>query len=199
MPISPVTIAVLVAAIAMTLAGCDSIAKDSTAQPPATSAPPAAAPSAAPSALAGSPSDDGNLTGPPGTAFTVTGDNGPNGATTVYDVTMTQVVQRAHLGQYESLSNGSDHVTAAEFKITGQSGQTSDDADNDAVVVGTDGQDYTPVFDTITEGTNFNGGDFRVGPGQSVTGWVAFELPPGVKIASVQWQPGISQTATWEA
>lgn len=60
-----------------------------------------------------------------------------------------------------------------------------------AVAVGTDGQDYTPSFANITDGTNFNDGDFNVSAGQTVNGWVSFELPPGVTIASVQWTPGL--------
>jgi Protein of unknown function (DUF2510) len=149
------------------------------------------------SAPAASPSSSGSLSGPAGTTYSVTGDNGPNGATTTYTVTMNRSTQHATLGQYETLTNGSDHVTAAEFTIAGKSGQSSDDADSDAVAVGTDGQDYTAAFDTITEGTNFNDGQFQVGPGESVTGWVSFELPAGVSIASVQWSPGNSEAATW--
>lgn len=150
------------------------------------------------SAPAPSPSSSAPLSGSIGTTFTVTGGNGPDGATTVYDVTLDQVDQHATLSQYGSLTNGSDHVTAAEFRIDGSSGQASDDADNDAVAVGTDGQDYTPAFDTITEGTNFDAGDFRVSPGQDVTGWISFELPAGVSIESVQWAPTFGgSAATW--
>lgn len=127
-------------------------------------------PTTAATSAAGSPSSSSgaNLTGPPGTTYTVTGDNGPNDSTTTYSVAMVQAVQHATLSQYDTLTNGNAHVTAAEFKITGMSGQTSDDADSDAVVVGTDGQDYTPAFDQITEGTNFNDGEFQVGPGDSL-------------------------------
>jgi hypothetical protein len=157
---------------------------------PATSAPATSAPTPTPTpSLA---------TEPVGESFSVTGPNGPSGATTVYNVTLDKVDQHAALGAYEDLTNGNDHVTAAEFTIAGQSGQSSDDADSDAVAVGSDGQDYTAAFDTVTDGTNFQSGEFNVAAGQTVNGWVSFELPAGVTIASVQWSPGFSgQAATW--
>ena len=182
---------ILVIVVIGVAAGHSNSIKPAAAAPAATSPPsPAASSSPAPSPSL--------TTGTIGSGFEVTGPNGPAGATTVYDVTLDQVDQHASLGQYETLTNGDDHVTGAEFTITGKTGQTTDDADSDAVAVGTDGQDYTASFDTITDGTNFNHGDFNVGPGQAVKGWVAFELPPGVSIASIQWSPGLGgQTATW--
>ena len=187
-----------IAAIAVTAAGITAAGCGSTvAKTPASQAPAAAATSA-PTTTAASPSPSAPLTGPVGTSYQVTGDNGPQGATTVYTVTLDQVQQQATLGQYETLTNGSDHVTAAEFTITGKTGQTSDDANTDAVVVGTDSQNYQSAADTITAGTDFKYGDFNVSAGQTVTGWVSFELAQGVTIASVQWAPGFeSQTATW--
>lgn len=167
------------------------------AKAPASSAPAGTPAAPAASSPAASPSSSAPLSGPVGTTYTVTGMN-DSGNQTEYSVTLVRVDQQATLGAYETLTNGSDHVTAAEFTVTGKTGQSSDDANSDAVTVGTDQQDYTPSFDTITAGTNFNSGDFNVTPGQSVTGWVAFELAPGVTMASVQWTPGIGgQSATW--
>lgn len=167
------------------------VAAPSTSAPPATSAPAATAP------VTPTPTPS-SLTESVGGLFSVTGPNGPSGATTVYNVTLDKVDQHATLGPYGDLTNGNDHVTAAEFTIAGQSGQSSDDANSDAVAVGSDGQDYTASFDTVTDGTNFQYGEFNVAAGQSVSGWVSFELPPGVTIASVQWSPGFSgQAATW--
>jgi hypothetical protein len=88
-------------------------------------------------------------------------------------------------------------MAGAEFTIAGESGQTSDDANDDAVAVGTDGQDYTSSVESITDGANFNYGEFNVTAGQTVNGWVSFELPPGVSIASIEWAPGGGQAATW--
>jgi len=152
--------------------------------------------SPATSAPAATPTPSLN-TEPVGGTFSVSGPNGPSGANTTYNVTLDKVDQHAALGPYETLTNGNDHVTGAEFTIAGKSGQTSDDVNSDAVAVGTDGQDYTFSADAITDGTNFNYGEFNVTAGQSVNGWVSFELPPGVSIASVQWAPGGGQAATW--
>lgn len=188
------TVAITALAAGALAAGCGT----TVSKAPAANAPAAAAAAADTSAPAPSQSPSQPLTGPVGTTFTVSGPNGPNGAATVYDVTLVRVEQQASLGQYGELTTAADHVTAAEFTVTGKTGQTSDDANNDAVVVGSDSQDYTPSFDTITAGTNFNSGTFNVSAGQSVTGWVAFELAPGASIASVQWSPGFGgQTATW--
>ncbi len=133
-----------------------------------------------------------------GGTFSDTTTNNTTGATAVYNVTLDKVDQNAALGPYETPTNANGHMAGAEFTIVGQSGQTSDDAKDDAVAVGTDGQDYTSSVLAITDGTNFNYGDFNVAAGQTVNGWVSFELPPGVTIASVQWSPGFSgQAATW--
>jgi hypothetical protein len=164
---------------------------------PASSAPSSAS-ATTPTAQASPSPSSGPLSGPVGTTYEDTGANGPNGQNTVYTVTLVQVEQQATLTQDESLTNGSDHVTAAEFSITGKTGESSDDANSDAVAVGTDSQDYTASFDDVTAGTNFNDGQFDVTPGQTVTGWVSFELAPGATMASIQWAPGAdSQTATW--
>lgn len=136
-------------------------------------------------------------TEPVGGSFQDTTTDNTTGATAVYNVTLDKVDQSAALGPYETLTNASDHMAGAEFTIAGTSGQTSDDANSDAVAVGTDGQDYTASFDTITDGTNFQNGEFNVAAGQSVNGWVAFELPPGVSIVSIQWAPGGGRAATW--
>lgn len=151
---------------------------------------------AAPAATTSAPAKP--LTGGIGTTFEVTGPNGPSGATTVYDVKLVAVEQQAALGAYETLTNGADHITAAEFTITGKTGQASDDADAVAVAVGSNGQDYQPSFDQITAGTNFDSGDFNVSPGTTVTGWVAFEIAPGATLASIQWSAGFDgPVATW--
>ena len=166
--------------------------------PAATTSAPATPASSAPAPPSAPASSSAPLNGPVGTTYTDSGDNGPNDSATVYSVTLVKVDQQAELGQYETLTNGIDHVAAVEFSVTGKSGESSDDADSDAVTVGSDQQDYQPSFDTITEGTNFNDGDFNVSAGQTVIGWVAFELAPGVTIASVQWSPGLdSEAATW--
>lgn len=136
--------------------------------------------------------------GPLGETFTDTTTD-INGSQVVYDVTATQVDQHAPLTPYETLDNPNDHLVAVRFTIKGDTGQADDNANNDAVVIGDDTTEYQSGVNSTADGGNFNYGDFKVSPGQTVSGWVTFEVPDGHKVTSVQWQPGGagSGTATW--
>jgi hypothetical protein len=153
-----------------------------------------------PSAPAPAPSTPSPAnTGPLYTTFTATGTDN-NGNPMSYDVTMTAIDQHATLAQYETLTTSGDHMAAARFVIKDDTGLAADDADSDAIAVGSDGQDYTSSVNDVTDGTNFNYGDFSVQNGAQVSGWVSFELPSGVTVASVQWNPNSmmgSAAATW--
>jgi len=161
-------------------------ARRATTAPAASPATPAQAPAPAPSDTTTDP------TGGIGATFTVTVSDG-----TSYDVTLDKVIQHARTGQYDSLTNYQDHAAAAEFTITGDTGQSSDDANTDANVIGSDQTQYQ--YTALTDRPNFSYGEFKVAPGQTVKGWVTFELPPGVTVDQVQWAPGSfdSQAATW--
>lgn len=154
--------------------------------PPTTFAPDPATAQAAP-----------DNTGPLGTSYTVTTTD-YTGDTEVYTVTLVKVDQHAALAPYETAAIPADHMAAARFTITGVSGQAHDDANNVAVAAGTDTTRYTASFSRVSDGPNFVAGGFEVGPGQTETGWVAFEVQPGVTLASVSWQPSPdSAGATW--
>jgi len=163
------------------------------------SAPPASSqPASAPASPAPSPSTPASLSGPLGTTYTDTGTYDATGAAFGYDVTAVRITDPAYGANEFDAPDPGFRFAGVEFKVTGVSGYSEDDVNVTASVIGTDGQVYTPVFDDISAGTNFSSGDFNVTAGQSETGWAAFELPAGVRIASVQWQPGIgSQPATW--
>jgi hypothetical protein len=162
-----------------------------------TQSPPSPPPHSSSSQPSSGPANS-SLTGPTGTTYEFTGPNGPNGETSTYQVTLTQVLQQATLVPYSSLTHSGYHVAGAQFTITGKSGQTSENSNGSAVAIGSNGQSYTSEFDHITAGTNFNSGDVNVAAGQSLNGWVSFELPPGTTISSVQWKPGIGgQAVTW--
>jgi hypothetical protein len=181
-------------------AGCAgaTVTKTVTATSSGAAAPSSAA-AAATSAPPAPPSSPSPVTsGPLGTAFTVTTQD-DNGNNVSYTVTAETVDQHAGLGPYETLDNNADHMAAVKFTITGVTGQVSDDADSDAVAIGTDTTEYQPSFNDVTDGGNFNSGSFAVAPGETVSGWVAFEVPPGQTIASVQWSPNSfeSSHATW--
>ena len=139
-----------------------------------------------------SPADSAPADGAIGSTFTVTASDGSS-----YDVTLDAVKQSVYPGAYETPQNAGDHFAAAQFTITGDTGSTSDDANSDASALGADSTQYgyTANVDTLPE---FNSGLFNVSPGVTVKGWVAFELPAGAEIASVQWAPSIGgSAATW--
>ena len=60
------------------------------------------------------------------------------------------------------------------------------DANSDISVMGSNNQSYTADFDSLAEGTNFNNGEYTLAHGASVTGFVTFQLPVGVKVVQVQ-------------
>ncbi len=175
------------------VAGGTHVAKN-TAPPPAA---PAAQASTFPTDTPASTPDD--LSGPLGSTFTVsTQDNSGNDVS--YDVTAVKVLDPARGADEYTTPDTGKRFAGVEFTITGDSGYSSDDANINAVIQGDDGQSYTADFSSISAGTNFNGGDFGVAAGRTQTGWVTFQLPRGVSVASVQWQPDVfggQQPATW--
>jgi hypothetical protein len=181
--------ALLAGTSALTLTACG----------PTVSKAPATAPKATrASSSAPVPSSPAPVTsGPLGTSFTVTTTDAA-GNPVAYTVALTQVDQHAALTPYESENNPADHMAAARFTITGVTGQESDDANSDASATGSDTTEYAPSFLNVSDGPNFSNGEFEVGPGQVVSGWVSFEVPQGATVASVSWQPGFdSPAATW--
>lgn len=141
-----------------------------------------------------------DTTGPLSTVFTVTSTNAETGDPVVYDVSAVAVDANAKLGAYETTLKPGDHMAAVRFKITGRNGSASDDALLNASVVTGDTSQVTASFLTIADGEPFASGTWRVGPGRTVSGWVAFELPAGQKVAEVTWVPGggfDGTAATW--
>jgi hypothetical protein len=121
-----------------------------------------------------------------------------SGNDTTYTVTAIKVDQHSALTPYDTLTNPSDHLAAVEFKISGVSGQSQDNANLDAAVLTGNTQQVSSALNDTPNGGNWNYGDFSVAAGQSASGWVTFELPPGQSVASVMWTPGFSgDTGTW--
>ncbi len=80
------------------------------------------------------------------------------------------------------------HLAAAKFRVRAIT-LVDENANNNATVTGADEQAYTPSFALVAEGTNFANGAIRLQPGDSLIGWVTFELPDGVRVTKVQWAP----------
>jgi hypothetical protein len=85
--------------------------------------------------------------------------------------------------------NAADYLVAVDFRVRDISAHygVSGDANLNATVVGSDNQTYEASFDTVTECTNFDYGDFQLEPGESSTGCVAFELPNAIRVTEVKW------------
>jgi hypothetical protein len=89
------------------------------------------------------------------------------------------------------------------FEITNRGpGADSNDANDNATVVGSDKQDYTPDLNSLAGCTDFAYGQYNLGVHAQAVGCVAFQLPTGVTVAKVQWNPNAgfsTNEATWTA
>jgi hypothetical protein len=165
-------VTVAAAAAMLGIAGCSSIAKTSTPPPAA----------AAPASSSTAPAPTSSLSGPVGTSYAVTDPSGNK-----MSVTLTQVIDPAQgADQFTSPQNGNRFVGAV-FDIKGINGTVSDDANNDATLIGSNGQTYTADFDSIAGYTNFNHGEYSVSAGESSVGAVTFQVPGAVTVSKVEW------------
>ena len=117
--------------------------------------------------------------GPVGASFTLD-DGGGNR----YQVALVKVIDPARSAREASGKRSVGLV----FRIKALAGRLpGEDANNDAVLTGTDGQDYQADLTSLAGYANFDHGVIRLSPGQTATGAVAFQLPDGVTAAQVQW------------
>ena len=122
-----------------------------------------------------------------------------DGSGDTYRVTLAKVIDPAQgADQFTTPDNGNRFVGAV-FTIAAISGSPqNEDANSDAVLVGSNGQSYTADFSDIAGYTNFNDGQISVAQGATATGAVTFQVPEGVKVAKVQWQPsGFGSAVQW--
>lgn len=166
-------ITVAAAAAMLGIAGCSSIAKTSTPRPAAATAP---------ASSKAAPVPTSSLSGPVGTSYAVTDESGNK-----MSVTLTQVIDPAQgADQFTSPQSGNRFVGAV-FDIKGINGTVSDDANNDATLIGSNGQTYTADFDSIAGYTNFNHGEYSVSAGESSVGAVTFQVPVAVTVSKIEW------------
>lgn len=109
--------------------------------------------------------------------------------------------------QYESVklvavmdpAQGADQFTtpdpgkrfvAVELSITNQSsGTDSNDANDNTSVVGSNKQVYSSDVSSVAECTNFDDGLYTLSKGENEVGCVTFQLPTGVSVAKIQYNP----------
>jgi hypothetical protein len=111
-----------------------------------------------------------------------------DGAGAGYQVTLVKVIDPARGANQFSAPDGGKRFVGLVFRIKGVTGSPQgEDANNDAVLVGANGRDYAAALDRIAGYANFDDGAIHVTPGQTVTGAVAFQVPNGVTVSTVQW------------
>jgi hypothetical protein len=162
-----------VAAAMLGIVGCGSIAKTSA---------PASKAAAASASTSATPSPSNNLSGPVGTTYTVNDQSGDK-----MSVTLTQVIDPAQGADQFTTPDYGNRFVGAVVRITGISGNFSDDANNDATLIGSNGQTYSADFSSIAGYTNFNNGEYNVSAGEKSVGAVTFQVPLAVKVAKIEW------------
>jgi hypothetical protein len=102
-------------------------------------------------------------------------------------VVLIKVIDPAQGADQYTTPNNGDRFVGAVFTLVGVSGTFSDDANNNATLVGSNGQGYTADFDSIAGVTNFNDGSYNLTPGVRSVGAVTFQVPAGVSVSAIQW------------
>lgn len=126
--------------------------------------------------------------------------NVKDGSGDTYRVTLAKIIDRAQGADQFTTPDHGNRFVGVVFTITALSGSPQDeDANNDAAVIGSNGQIYTPDISSITGYTNFTNGQINVAQGEKVKGAVTFQLPIGVKVTRVQWSAasGFGSTVQW--
>ena len=103
------------------------------------------------------------------------------------------------MNQFSSPPSGK-RLVGLMFRIKALTGSPrNEDANNDAVLVGGNGQNYSAAFDAILGHTNFDSGTVHVAQGHTVTGTVTFQVPDGITVSMVKWNAlnGFGRTAEW--
>ena len=123
-----------------------------------------------------------------------------DGSGNLYQVTLTEVIDPAKGENQVTVPDAGTRFVGLVFRVKALTGSPRDeDANNDAVVIGSNGQKYSADFDRIAGYANFDHGAIRVSTGQTVTGSVTFQLPEDVQVSTVQWTAlsGFGSAVEW--
>jgi hypothetical protein len=111
-----------------------------------------------------------------------------DGSGNVYRVTLVKVIDPAKGADRFTAPDSGKRLVGLIFKVMALAGSPqNEDANNDAVIVGGNGQTYSANFDEIAGYTNFKGGAIHVAQGETVTGSVTFQMPNNVTVSWVRW------------
>lgn len=153
-----------------------------------------------PSGQAATPQASGSASAAPkaasvGAYFDVKDESGDT-----YRVTLDKIIDPAQGADEFSTPDNGTRFVGAVFTIKAISGSPQDeDANNDAALVGSNGQTYNFDIASIAGYTDFSNGQINVAQGDTATGAVTFQVPTGVKVSKVQWSTssGFGSTVQW--
>ena len=123
-----------------------------------------------------------------------------DGSGNLYRVAMAKVIDPAKGENQFTVPDAGKRFVGLLFQVKALTGSPQDeDANNNAVIIGSNGQNYAADFDGIAGYTNFDHGAIHVSKGETVTGSVTFQLPEDVKVSTVQWTAlsGFGATVEW--
>jgi hypothetical protein len=124
-----------------------------------------------------------------------------DGSGNTYQITLAKVIDPAKGANQFSSPDGGKRFVGLVFRINSLSWiPQNEDANNDAALIGGNGQTYSADLNSIAGYTNFDTGLIHVAQGDTVTGAVAFQVPDGVTISKVQWDTlsGFGSTVEWK-
>ncbi len=118
-----------------------------------------------------------------------------------YQVTLVKVIDPAESANKFNTPASGYRLVGAVFRIKALSGSPRDEnADADAVVIGSNGRTYTFNIRLIAGYTNFSDGMIHVAQRETTTGAVTFQIPDGIKVMKVQWRAarGVGSMVQWK-
>lgn len=134
--------------------------------------------------------------GPVGTHFDLQDGDG-----NTYQVTLVKIVDPAQGAGRSGSPDSGKRFVGAVFRVKAVKGSPqNENANDDAVLIGSNGRTYAAGFSAIAGYANFDNGDLRVSQGSTVTGAVTFQVPDGVSVSAVQWGAlsGFGAVVEWD-
>jgi hypothetical protein len=116
-------------------------------------------------------------------------------------VTLRGIIDPADTSPDQVAAGPGSRFVAAVFTITNRSEKQSlsDDAFQNAIVVGSDNLQYSSDVAAVAECSSFDNGAYDLLPGQSATGCTGFQLADSVRVTGVKWitDSGTGNLGVW--